>query len=398
MIDPAPLSGLRVLDLSRALAGPLCGMILGDLGAEVIKVENPEGGDETRAWGPPEIGGESGYYLAANRNKRGITVNIRSPEGAELIRALADVSDILIENFGTAVPSRYGFEWPVLHARNPRLIYCAITGFSPGTRYDGVPGYDFVIQAMSGLMSITGPAEGEPHKVGVAVVDTLTGLYAGNAVLAALHERDRTGEGRRVEVALLDAALASLANVASNFLITGTRPRRWGNAHANLTPYSTYTAANGEIAIGVGNDGQFRRLAEVLGMPELAEDERFRTNPDRVRNREALTAILNLALARHPTAHWVAALQAVRVPAGPVNHVDQIFADPYIEEAEMVAHAPHPTAGEVPLVRNPLLVSGARLPVTRPPPTLGQHTGEVLREVLGLDEEAIRRLREVGAL
>lgn len=387
-----------MLDLSRALAGPFCAMLLGDLGADVIKVENPERGDETRSWGPPYTGGESGYYLSANRNKRGITVNIRAREGADLIRRLAARSDILIENFGPDVPARYGFDYETLRELNPRLIYCDISSFSPGSDYEQIPGYDFVIQAMSGLMSITGEQNAPPQKVGVAVVDVLSGLFAGNAILAALHRRDRTGAGEKVGIALLDAALASLVNVASNYLITGQRPRRWGNAHANLVPYQTLHAQDGQLAVAVGNDGQFKRLTEVLRRPELAEDARFRENPDRVRNREALIPLLEEALQALPVAEWVRRLAGVRVPAAPVNHVDEMFQDPYIGEAEMVQHLPHATAGEVPLLSSPLRFDDLRPEIRRAPPTLGQHTDEVLTEVLGLDQDALEKLRETGSV
>lgn len=373
-------------------------MLLGDLGADVIKVENPERGDETRSWGPPYTGGESGYYLSANRNKRGITVNIRTREGADLIRRLAARSDILIENFSPDVPARYGFDYQTLRGLNPGLIYCDISSFSAGSVYEGIPGYDFVIQAMSGLMSITGEHNGLPQKVGVAVVDVLSGLFAGNAILAALHRRDRTGEGEKVGIALLDAALASLVNVASNYLITERRPQRWGNAHANLVPYQTLHARDGQLAVAVGNDGQFKRLTEVLRRPELAEDKRFRENPDRVRNREVLVPLLEEALQALPVVEWVRRLAGVRVPAAPVNHVDEMFQDPYIGEAEMVQHLPHPTAGDVPLLASPLRFDDLRPEVRRAPPTLGQHTDEVLAEVLGLDQDALAKLRETGSV
>lgn len=393
-----PLAGLRVLDLSRALAGPFCAMLLGDMGADVIKVENPEHGDETRSWGPPYVGRESGYYLSANRNKRSITVNIRTPEGGDLVRRLAARSDILIENFGPDVPERYGFDYETLRELNPRLIYCDISSFSPGSGYERIPGYDFVIQAMSGLMSITGERNEPPQKVGVAVVDVLAGLFAGNAILAALHRRGLTGKGEKVGIALLDAALAALVNVASNYLITGQRPQRWGNAHANLVPYQTLQARDGDLAVGVGNDAQFQRLCDVLGLPTLAEDSRFRSNPDRVRNREILIPLLEEALQALPVAEWVRRLAEVRVPAAPVNHVDDMFQDPYIGEAKMVQHLPHPTAGEVPLLSSPLRFDDLRPEIRRAPPTHGQHTAEVLTEVLGLDEGAVKTLREAGAI
>lgn len=396
--QPAPLAGLRVLDLSRALAGPFCAMLLGDLGADVIKVENPHLGDETRAWGPPSAGGESGYYLSANRNKRSVTINIRAPEGADLVRRLATHSDILIENFAPGVPAKYGFDFATLHTLHPGLIYCDISSFDPGSAYDGIPGYDFVIQAMSGLMSITGEPDGPPQKVGVAVVDVLTGLFAGNAILAALHERDRTGRGQKVGVALLDSALASLVNVASNYLITGTRPRRWGNAHANLVPYQTLHACDGLLAVGVGNDGQFDRLVQTVGRPELAADERFRGNPARVRNREILIPLLEEALQAQTVTEWVRRLAEAKVPAAPVNHVDEMFQDPYVEEAGMVRRVPHPTAEEVPLVASPLRFGDIRPPIDRAPPTLGQHTAEVLCELLDLDENAVMALRASGAI
>jgi crotonobetainyl-CoA:carnitine CoA-transferase CaiB-like acyl-CoA transferase len=393
-----PLAGLRVLDLSRALAGPLCAMILGDLGADVIKVENPMGGDEARAWGPPEIGGESGYYLSANRNKRSITINLRTEEGPLLLRRLAAKSDVLIENFGPGVPERYGIDEGSLQCINPRLIYCSVSSFAPGSAYQNIAGYDFVIQAMSGLMSITGEPEGQPQKVGVAVVDILAGLFSCSGILAALHGRDQTGLGQHVGVALMDAALASLVNVASNFLITGTRPRRWGNSHANLVPYQIFPTATEPIAIGVGNDPQFRRLCHVIGRSEVADDPRFRDNPARLHHRHILVPLLTAALQQRSAAEWVTMLAAERVPAAPVNNVDEIFRDPYIEEAAMTVQIPHPTAGMLPLVSSPIRLGGHRPEVQLPPPLLGEQTDDILRDILSLSPDEIDSLRRSGAI
>lgn len=395
---PLPLAGIRVLDLSRALAGPLCSMLLGDLGSDVIKIENPTGGDETRAWGPPYAGTESGYYLAANRNKRSVTVNIRAPRGAELVRRLAMHCDVLIENFSPGVTDRYYLDAKTLRRNNERLVYCTISSFQPATSSEQVPGYDFVIQAMSGLMSITGSPDGDPQKVGVAIVDVLSGLFAANAIQAALIERQRTGCGSEVGVSLMDAALASLVNVASNYLLTGQRPARWGNAHANLAPYQSFQTLDGTIAIGVGNDAQFERLCAILGRSDLVEDGRFSDNSGRVAHRDELLPQLQMAFIRCTTEDWLVQLQRARIPAAPINHVDEAFSDSYVTEAGMIDRVVHPSLGAIPLVASPLRFNDRRVETRSHPPLLGEHTVEVLREMLDIEAEEIEQLRAEGAI
>jgi crotonobetainyl-CoA:carnitine CoA-transferase CaiB-like acyl-CoA transferase len=392
------LEGVRVLDLSRVLAGPSATQLLGDLGADVIKIERPGEGDETRGWGPPFVrdaeghAHESAYYLAANRNKRSVCIDLASPDGAALVRRLALESDVLIENFKVGALARYGLAYAQLAPDAPRLVYCSITGFGQtGPRADE-PGYDFVIQALSGLMSLTGEPEGRPMKVGVAVADVITGLYAAVAILAALRHRDRTGHGQHIDLALYDAQLAALVNVASSHLVSGAPPRRHGNAHPQIVPYETFDTADGAIAIAVGNDAQFARLCACLELPELARDARFAHNTGRVEHREALVSMLGAALAARSTAHWEETLRAANVPCGAVRSVPEAFADPQVEARGMLVRVPHPHAGSIELVASPLHLSATPVDVRRAPPALGQHTREVLRERLGLDDEALAEL------
>jgi crotonobetainyl-CoA:carnitine CoA-transferase CaiB-like acyl-CoA transferase len=392
-----PLRGLRVLDLSRVLAGPYCAMILGDLGAEVIKVEEPSKGDETRAWGPPNPGGESAYYLAINRNKRGITLNLKHPEALGVLDRLAARSDVLIQNFKPGTLERLGRDDAALAALNPRLIRCAITGFGPDGPYRDRPAYDFVLQAMTGLMSITGEPDGEPMRLGVAVVDIVTALYAVIAILAALQARERTGRGQRVDVSLLESGVAMLVNVASSYLNSGKVPARYGNAHPSIVPYQTFRAANGWLALAVGNDGQFVRLCAVLGAPELAEDARYATNPARVANRERLVPLLQGYFIGRSVGHWVDTLLAEGIPCGPINSVDQVFGDPQVLARQMVQRIAHPTAGTIGMVGVPYNLADTPAGIDRHPPLHGEHTAEVLAE-LGYDGEAISRLRATGVL
>ena len=367
-----PLEGLVVADFSRVLAGPFATMLLGDLGADVVKVEHPDGGDETRAWGPPWYGGHSTYYLAVNRNKRSVALDLKTDAGREAARALAGRADVLVENFKAGTLEHLGLGFEEVARDNPGLVWCSISGFGRGAGAD-LPGYDFLVQAMSGLMSITGPAGGEPTKVGVALVDVLTGLYAFGGVLAALAARDRTGRGQRVEVSLLGSALASLVNQASSYVCTGRPPRAMGNRHPSITPYETLATADRPLVVAVGNDGQFARLCRVLGLPELATDPRFATNADRVANRDALAELLERALAARGAADWVAALAAAGVPCGLVNDVGEAFA-----LAERLGLDPVVAAGGVPQVADPIRLSSTPVSYRLAPPALGEHTAEVL--------------------
>jgi crotonobetainyl-CoA:carnitine CoA-transferase CaiB-like acyl-CoA transferase len=368
-----PLEGLVVADFSRVLAGPLATMLLGDLGADVVKVEHPGGGDETRAWGPPFAHGHSTYYLAVNRNKRSVALDLRDEHGRRAARALAGRADVLVENFKAGSMERLGLGYEQLARDNPGLVWCSISGFGRGAGA-ALPGYDFLVQAMSGLMSITGPDGGEPTKVGVALVDVLTGLYAFGGVLAALRERDRSGRGQRVEVSLLGSALASLVNQASSYLCTGRPPRAMGNRHPSITPYETLATADRPLVVAVGNDGQFARLCRVLGTPEAAADPRFATNAARVANRDALAALLEQALAARGAAEWVAALRDAGVACGLVNDVGEAFA-----LAERLGLEPVADAGGVPQVADPIGLSATPASYRLAPPALGQHTAEVLR-------------------
>jgi crotonobetainyl-CoA:carnitine CoA-transferase CaiB-like acyl-CoA transferase len=370
-----PLEGLLVADFSRVLAGPFATMLLGDLGADVVKVEHPAGGDETRGWGPPWYRDHSTYYLAVNRNKRSVALDLRTGAGRRAARALAARADVLVENFKAGAAERLGLGYEEVGRDNPGLVWCSISGFGRGP---DLPGYDFLVQAMSGLMSITGPAGGEPTKVGVALVDVLTGLYAFGGVLAALRERDRTGRGQRVEVSLLGSALASLVNQASSYLCTGRPPRAMGNRHPSITPYETLATADRPLVVAVGNDGQFARLCRVLGAPGAATDPRFATNADRVTNRDALAELLERALAARGASDWVAALSEAGVPCGLVNDVGEAFA-----LAERLGLEPVAAAGGIPQVANPIRLSAAPASYRLAPPALGEHTAEVLGWLAG---------------
>jgi glutaryl-CoA transferase len=393
-----PLEGFRILDLSRILAGPYCSMLLGDLGAEVIKVERPGAGDDTRAWGPPFAAGESAYYLCANRNKKSITVNLKSPDGQEIIRQLARVSDVLIENFKVGELTELGLGYNQLKELNPGLVYCSITGYGQTGPDKDLPGYDFIIQGRGGIMSITGEAEGEPMKVGVAVVDVTAGLFAANAIQAALLARARTGRGQAIDIALLDAQVAWLANVASNYLVSGKRPERFGNGHPTIVPYQSFRARDGFFCLAVGNDGQWRKLCAMLRRSDLAEDVRFATNPARVQNRELLIPLLQEVFATADIAHWLRELAAAGIPCGPVQSIDQVFADPQVLQREMVWTVPHPTANAVRLVGSPLKLSETPVALRSHPPLLSEHTDEVLADLLGYTTADIVRLRTEGVI
>ena len=403
------LSHLRVLDLSRVLAGPWCGQLFGDLGADVIKVERPGAGDDTRTWGPPWMpgpegasSGEAAYFMAANRNKRSITVDVSRPEGQAIVRSLATDSDVLLENYKVGGLRQYGLDYDSMSALNPRLVYCSITGFGQTGPYAPRAGYDFIIQGMGGLMSITGERDalpgGGPQKVGVAVADLMTGMYAAVAVLAAIAERERSGQGQHVDMALLDTQVAMTANMAMNYLATGKPPGRAGNAHPNIVPYQTFEAADGHVIVAVGNDGQFRKLCQVAGCEALADDPRFATNPSRVKHRETLVPLLAEFIRQEPVRHWADALEAAGVPCGPINGIGQAFDDAQVRARGMRVDLPHPTAGTVPLVASPMRLSRTPPQYRRAPPTLGQHTDEVLSERLGYDAARIAALRAAGII
>lgn len=403
------LSHLRVLDLSRVLAGPWSGQILADLGAEVIKVERPGSGDDTRAWGPPFLKDSSGentseaaYYLSANRNKRSVTIDFTRPEGQKLVRELAAKSDVVIENFKVGGLAAYGLDYASLRQINPNLIYCSITGFGQTGPYAKRAGYDFMIQGLGGLMSLTGRPEGEdgagPVKVGVALTDILTGLYSTVAILAALAHRDQHGDGQHIDMALLDVQVACLANQAMNYLTTGTPPRRLGNAHPNIVPYQDFPTADGDFILTVGNDGQFRKFAEVAGQPQWADDPRFATNKLRVANRAELIPLIRQATVFKTTAEWVSQLEQAGVPCGPINDLAQMFADPQVQARGLAIDIPHPLAGTVPQVASPIRLSETPVEYRNAPPLLGEHTEQILAGVLGLEADAIQQLREAGVL
>lgn len=400
-LGPGPLAGLRVLDLSRILAGPCATQLLGDLGADVIKVERPDAGDDTRFWGPPYLRAadgsdttESAYYLGTNRNKRSVTIDLGHPEGQALARRMACGSDVVVENYKLGQMAGWGLDYEDLSADAPGLVYCSISGFGQTGPYAARPGYDFLIQGMGGLMSITGAPDGPPMKVGVAVSDIVCGLYAAVAVLGALRHRDATGRGQYIDLGLLDTQVAWLMNQGLNYLTSGQAPGRLGNAHPNIVPYQAFEAADGYIVLAVGNDGQFRRFCVFAGRPGLADDPRFATNRERVRNREALAPLIATLVRARPVGHWVEGLLDVNVPCGPVNGLDQVFADPQVVHRDMEITMEHPLAENgVRLIGNPVKFSDTPVTYRRPPPLLGEHTDEVLAEMLGLDAAERDRLR-----
>lgn len=398
------LSGLRVLDLSRVLAGPWAGQLMADLGADVVKVERPGIGDDTRSWGPPWLGdadgvptGESAYYLSANRNKRSVAIDLSTAEGQVLVRRLACEADVLIENFKVGGLKQYGLDYASLKELNPRLIYCSITGFGQDGPYASRAGYDFLIQGMGGLMSLTGHADGTegegPMKVGVALTDVMTGLYATVAVLAALAHRQSTGQGQHIDLALLDVQVACLANQAANYLVGGVIPKRMGNAHPNIVPYQDFPTADGHMIIAVGNDGQFQSFCRALGYPEWAKDERFRSNPERVRNRKALVDLIRAQTATRTTAAWIEVMEAAGVPCGPINTLDKVFADPQVQARGMRIDMPHSLTDKVVLVANPIRMSESAVQYRRCPPMLGEHTREVLEHWLAMETNEVADLQ-----
>lgn len=389
------LSDIRVLDLTRVLAGPYCTMMLGDFGADVIKIERPGRGDDTRHWGPPFTeSGLSAYYVCVNRNKRSVTLDLKSDAGRDVLRDLAKQADILVENFKVGTLEGLGLGYDLLREINPGLIYCAVTGYGQTGPYRERLGYDTVIQAQGGIMSITGPADGAPHKVGVAIVDITAGFNALASILAALHYRDRTGEGQYIDIALYDAQLGWLANVASNYLVSGEPPQRYGNGHPTIVPYQTMPTADGYVMLAVGNDDQFARMCDVLGRPALAEDERFATNPARVAHRDDLIPLLEEIFRTRPTQDWIDDLLEGDVPCGPVNDIPTALSDPQAQARDMVQEMEHPDAGVIPLVGPVPKLHGTPAEIRRAPPLLGEHTDEVLCGVLEYDEATIRRLHD----
>ena len=399
------LDGIRVLDLTRVLAGPWAAQNLADFGAEVIKVERPGHGDDTRKWGPPFLRDREGnetsdaaYYLACNRGKRSITLDIAKPEGQALARRLALECDVLIENFKVGDLARHGLDYATLSREHPRLVYCSITGFGQDGPYRERPGYDFMVQGLGGLMSVTGERDdlpgGGPQKVGVAVSDLFTGMYATTAILASLFEREKSGRGQYIDMALLDVQVAMLANLSSNYFVSRQAPRRMGNAHQNIVPYHVFKAADEFLIVAVGNDGQFAKFCEVLGRPDWPKDERFSTNPQRVRHRELMVQLITERLATRPAREWLALLEPAGVPCGPINDLAQVFDDPQVLHRRMAVKAPHPKAGEVTMVANPIKFSATPIAHDRAPPLLGEHTHEVLQSLLGLGDEELRALRE----
>ena len=408
-MNEGALSGLLVLDLSRVLAGPWVGQTLADLGAEVIKVERPVSGDDTRSWGPPflknlngESTSESAYFACANRNKKSLTVDITRPEGQDVIRRLAERADILIENFKVDGLKQYGLDYASLRKINPRLIYCSITGFGQTGPYASRAGYDFLIQAMGGLMSITGQKDTEPgagpQKVGVALTDILTGLYSTVGILAALSHRQRSGEGQWLDMALLDVQIASLANQASNYLVGGESPTRMGNAHPNIVPYQDFPTRDGYMVIAVGNDAQFSRLCLAAGHPDIATDPRYRTNKDRVQNRKELISQMNAFTVTRSTQEWISDLETVGVPCGPINNLEQVFADPHVKARQIHQQLEHPSMGTVSSVASPIRLSETPVQYRMAPPLLGEHTHEVLCDLLGMSEQEVSALQQAGVV
>ena len=404
------LEGIRVLDLSRVLAGPWCTQTLADLGADVIKIERPGAGDDTRNWGPPFLptadgreSHESAYYLGANRNKRSVTCDIAQPEGQALVRQLAEHCDVFIENFKVGDMARYGLDYASLKAINPRLVYCSLTGFGQSGPYAPRAGYDYIIQGMGGLMSVTGERDdlnGGPQKVGVAVADLFTGMYATVGILAALRHAERTGEGQHLDMALLDTQVAMLANLGANYLVSDKAPGRMGNAHQNIVPYQVFEVApradGGKdfIILAVGNDGQYAKFCEVAGRPDLASEPRFVKNADRVRHRAELVPMLEAVMKTRAKADWLSALEAAKVPCGAINSLDEVFSDPQVQARGMVTHWQHPLRADLPLVSSPIKLERTPVRTDRPPPMLGQHTDEVLGELLGVDAARLATLRD----
>ena len=404
-----PLAHLTVLDLSRVLAGPWCTQLLADLGATVVKIERPDSGDDTRAWGPPYLRdaagrdtSEAAYYLCCNRGKLSVAVDFTTADGQRIVRDLAQQADVLVENYKVGGLAKYRLDYASLAANNPRLVYCSITGFGQDGPYADRAGYDFIIQGMSGFMSVTGERDdvpgGGPQKAGVAISDLMTGMYATVAIQAALAHRDRTGQGQWIDSCLLDSAVAMMATMSHNYLVTGTAPGRVGNAHQNIVPYNVFACSDGHLILAVGNDGQFAKFCEIAGKREWATDARFAKNADRVRNRETLTPLIAAVVRTRSRKAWLDALEQLGIPCGPINRLDQVFADPQVIARGMRMDLPHPLAGTAPQVRAPLVFSSTPLAYDRAPPLLGEHTAAILRDRLGMTDEAIAALAAHGVI
>lgn len=395
---PGALDGIRVLDLTRALAGPYCTMFLGDLGAEVVKIEQPHVGDDTRGWGPPFVGKESAYFLAINRNKKSITIDLKSGRGVELVRRLAGRADVFVENFRPGTLERLGLGERELRPLNPRLIYASLSGFGADGPMKDWPGYDLVVQAWGGFMSITGMADGEPTKVGVAIIDIVAGLMMGKAIVAALFARERAGAGQKIDTSLLEAEVACLIPYGSDYLASGKVPGRWGNSHPNIVPYQSFKTQDGYLVVGAASEGNWRRLCQAIAMTELTDDPRFAKNAQRVEHREELIRILATVFLKRGTAAWIELLTGAGIPCSPVNTIDQVFSAPQVRHREMLIEVEHPTAGSVRMAGLPVKFSGTPASVRLAPPLLGQHNQEVLRSWLGMDDGAIDDLKNKGAI
>ncbi len=391
-MSPSALAGLRVIDFSRVLAGPYCTMLLADLGADVIKVEHPQGGDDTRQWGPPWLDGESAYFLSVNRNKRSLTLNLKHQKGRELAHQLAISADILVENFKVGTMAKYGLDYETLSQQNPGLIYCSISGYGQNGPDRDRAGYDFIVQAEAGLMSIIGPPEGPPYKVGVAIVDITAGMFASHAILAALYSRQQTGRGQMIDIALLDSQIAWLANVAQNYLVSGQAPKRYGNAHPNIVPYEVFQTSDGYLALGVGNDKQYQRLCDVAGRTDLRDDARFQTNPGRVTFRDELIPKLQEVFRSRPTATWIEQLSAKGIPVGPINDIPTVMQHPQVQARQMVQIIQRPDGKDVPQLGPVAKYSATPARIYRHPPALGEHSQEILRQDLNLADHEIEEL------
>lgn len=395
---PGPLDGVRVLDLTRVVAGPYCSMFLGDLGAEVVKVEQPGTGDDTRGWGPPFAGGESAYYLCINRNKKSLALDLKSPRAVELLRELAKVADVIIENFRPGTMERLGLSEKELRQLNPRLIYASLTGFGADGPMSDWPGYDLIVQAWGGLMSITGTPDGEPVKVGVAIIDLVAGLMLGKAITAALFAREKIGVGQRIDTSLLEAEVASLINVGSNYLVGGKIPTRWGNAHPNIVPYQNFKTADGYLVIGVASEVIWKRFCQAIRRVELTDDARFANNSKRVENRTALIALLSEVFLQRNNETWFKSLTEAEVPCAPVQTVDQVFQAPQVLHRDMLLEVEHPTAGTVRMAGIPVKFSVTPASVRLPPPLLGEHNDEILKSWLGMSADTIDQLKRENAI